>query len=62
MLLREKRTLCPSLEELKPVRSFSTSEAEPLLNCAKANDRQRETAWASTKELSYGKTQLLLLG
>lgn len=41
--------------------SPSTAEAELQLNCVNANDRQRKTAWASTQELCYGKTQLLLL-
>lgn len=36
-------------------------EAEALLPCAKANDVQRQSAWASAKELCNRKTQLLLL-
>lgn len=40
--------------------SPSASEAESQLHCAKANDMQEETAWASPKELCYRKTQLLL--
>lgn len=68
MLLREKRTLCSSLKELRPIRSFSRifltahfSETEPQLNCVKTSDKQMKTAWASAKELCCGKLLLLLL-